>query len=73
MTYIVVGAFARVIQGAEEVTRGLDIVPSTKPDNLRRLREALAELDAEREDGRDLRAEGGEFDRVSRSGLTPAR
>jgi hypothetical protein len=32
-TYIVIGAFARVIQGIEELTRGVDIVPS-RPENL---------------------------------------
>jgi hypothetical protein len=34
VTYIVIGAFARVIQGIEELTRGVDIVPSTRPENL---------------------------------------
>jgi hypothetical protein len=46
VAYIVIGAFGRVVQGAEEVTRGVDIVPSPKPDNLERLRGALEELDA---------------------------
>jgi hypothetical protein len=46
VAYIVIGAFARVVQGAEEVTRGVDIVPSPKPDNLERLNAALEELDA---------------------------
>lgn len=46
VTYIVVGAFARVVQGAEEITRGVDIVPSIRPENLRRLAEALADLNA---------------------------
>jgi hypothetical protein len=64
VTYLVIGAFARVIQGAEEVTRGVDIVPSTRPDNLRRLGEALGALEAEREDGRALRLDEGERDRV---------
>jgi hypothetical protein len=47
VAYIVVGAFGRVVHGAEEVTRDLDIVPSTKPDNLERLEAALEELRAE--------------------------
>jgi hypothetical protein len=64
VTYVVIGAFARVIQGAEEITRGIDIVPSTRPDNLRRLGEALGALEAEREDGQALRLDGGELDRV---------
>ncbi len=46
VAYIVVGAFARVVQGAEEITRGVDIVPSTRPENLRRLSEALGDLRA---------------------------
>jgi hypothetical protein len=40
----VIGGLARVIEGADEVTRGVDITPSTKPENLRRLAEALGEL-----------------------------
>jgi len=47
VAYIVIGAFARVIHGADEVTRGVDIVPSTKPDNLQRLEAALGNLNAE--------------------------
>ena len=30
VTYIVVGGVGRVLQGADEITRGVDIVPSTK-------------------------------------------
>jgi len=44
VTYIVVGGFARVIQGAEETTRGVDIVPSTREENIRRLDLAPQEL-----------------------------
>ena len=51
VAYIVVGAFARIVQGADEVTRGVDIVPSTRADNLRRLDAALAQLGARRPDG----------------------
>jgi hypothetical protein len=40
----VIGGLARVIEGADEVTRGVDITPSTKSENLRRLAEALGEL-----------------------------
>jgi hypothetical protein len=54
VTYIVIGGFARVIQGTEEITRGLDIVPSTRPENLRRLDSALRDLGAHRSDGRAL-------------------
>lgn len=51
VTYIVVGAFARVVQGADEITRGVDIVPSMREENLRRLDGALAELEAQRRHG----------------------
>jgi hypothetical protein len=57
VTYIVIGAFARVIRGADEVTDGLDIVPSLREENLGRLEEALADLGAERADGRALALE----------------
>jgi hypothetical protein len=50
VTYIVIGAFARVVQGAEEITRGVDIVPSTRDENLRRLDAALQDLGARRTD-----------------------
>ena len=60
VTYIVVGAFARVVQGADEVTRGVDIVPSTRKDNLRRLDAALAELGARRPDGTEPAFTGAE-------------
>ena len=56
VAYIVVGAFARVVQGAEEVTRGVDVVPSMKPENLRRLDAALRDLGARRADGREVTA-----------------
>ena len=46
VTFIVIGGLARVIHGTDEVTRGVDVVPSTKLDNLRKLSEALAELRA---------------------------
>lgn len=54
VNFIVIGALARVIQGTGELTRGVDIVPSTKPENLRRLEDALRELSARRVDGEDL-------------------
>jgi hypothetical protein len=54
VSYIVIGAFARVIQGTEEITRGVDVVPSLRGENLRRLTFALEELGAERADGQTL-------------------
>ena len=53
VTYIVIGGFARVLQGTEEITHGLDIVPSTRAENLRQLDIALRELGAKRTDGRE--------------------
>jgi hypothetical protein len=44
VSFVLIGGLARVIEGADEVTRGVDITPSTKPENLRRLAEALSEL-----------------------------
>jgi hypothetical protein len=52
--YVVIGGFARVLQGTEELTRGIDIVPSTRGDNLERLETALRAIGAERMDGREL-------------------
>jgi hypothetical protein len=51
VAYIIVGAFGRVVQGADEITRGIDIVPSMREENLRRLDTALAELGARQPDG----------------------
>jgi hypothetical protein len=44
--YVVIGAFARVVHGSAELTRGLDIVPSLREDNLRHLANALEDLGA---------------------------
>ena len=51
VTYVLVGGFARVIQGTDETTRGVDVVPSLRPENLRRLGLALDDLDASPTDG----------------------
>jgi hypothetical protein len=51
VAYIIIGAFGRVVQGADEITRGIDIVPSMRDDNLRRLDAALQELGARQPDG----------------------
>ncbi|CAN5115775.1 MAG: hypothetical protein H0W31_07105 [Actinobacteria bacterium] len=52
--FVVIGALARVIQGSDELTRGLDLTPSLRPENLRRLEQALDNLHARRVDGRPL-------------------
>lgn len=54
VAYVLIGGFARVIQGTDELTPGLDLTPSLRAENLRRLALALAELDAERVDGQTL-------------------
>jgi hypothetical protein len=46
ITYILIGGFARIIQGSEELTHGLDLVPSLRAENVRRLGLALDDLDA---------------------------
>jgi predicted nucleotidyltransferase len=45
--YIVVGGVATQVHGHERMTMDLDLTPSPEPENLDRLGEALAELDAE--------------------------
>jgi hypothetical protein len=52
VTYIVIGALGRVIHGSDELTDGLDIVPSTREESLRRLALALEDLNARRPDGK---------------------
>jgi hypothetical protein len=53
--YIVVGSLGRVIHGSPELTDGIDIVPSVKDENLRRLGDALQELKPRRADGKPLK------------------
>ena len=71
VNYVLIGAFARVIQGTEELTRGVDVAPSARGENLGRLTLALEDLDAVGEDGApvtldtravlDVRGRGGEL------------
>jgi hypothetical protein len=49
--FVVVGSLARVIQGSDEVARGLDLTPSLRPRNLEKLERALENLNARRVDG----------------------
>jgi hypothetical protein len=58
VTYIVIGALARVIEGTDEVTRGIDIVPSMREENLRRLEGVLEDLNGRRRDRKKLDLEG---------------
>lgn len=61
--YVLIGAFARVIHGTDEITLGIDLTPSTRPENLRRVELALAAIDARRADGRAAELEQTDFDR----------
>ena len=56
VSYVVVGGFARVVHGSAETTRGLDIVPSLREENLRRLGRALEALEARGPDRRRVDA-----------------
>lgn len=52
--FVVIGGLARVIQGSDELTHGLDIAPSLNKENLSRLGRALDSLNARRADGQPL-------------------
>jgi len=52
VSYVLIGGFARVLQGTEELTHGLDLAPSLRPENLRRLGLALEDLDARLPNGK---------------------
>jgi len=54
VSYVLIGGFARVIQGTEEPTEGLDLAPSLRGENLRRLTLSLSDLGAERGDGKPI-------------------
>jgi hypothetical protein len=51
VSYVLIGGFARVLQGTEEVTHGIDLAPSLRDENQRRLELALEDLDAHLPDG----------------------
>jgi hypothetical protein len=63
VTYILVGAFARVIVGADEITRGVDLTPSTRGENLRRLERALEAINARRADGSEPAVQATDYAR----------
>jgi transcriptional regulator with XRE-family HTH domain len=73
VTYVLIGAFARVLQGADETTRAIDIVPSSRGDNLSRLGQALADLGANRVDKRLLVLEGAHIGAEPRITLQSSR
>jgi hypothetical protein len=47
VSFVLIGGLARVIHGTGEQTADVDIVPSTRPENLRRLAAALEEIGAD--------------------------
>ncbi len=57
VVYVVVGGLGRVLQGSDELTDGIDIVPLLREDNLRLLERALEDLKARRADGKPLALE----------------
>jgi hypothetical protein len=62
--FILIGAVARVIQGSDEVTRGVDLTPSPRAENLERLAGALARLDATPRNGARLERSAADPDRT---------
>jgi hypothetical protein len=54
VSFVVIGAFARVIHGTRELTEGIDVTPSMREENLTRLGAALEDLEARRADGQLL-------------------
>jgi hypothetical protein len=61
--YILVGAFARVLVGADEITHGVDLTPVTRGDNLSRLDLALEAINARRLDRTELALQTNDFTR----------
>ena len=59
VSYVLIGGFARIVQGTEEMTYGLDITPSLREQNLERLDRALRDVDATRTDGREVSLDPG--------------
>jgi hypothetical protein len=57
IAYVVVGAFARVVHGSAETTRGIDISPSLRDDDLRRLARVIDQLGGRGPGGEPVRPE----------------
>ena len=53
VAYVVIGGFARVVHGSAETSDGLDLVPSLREENLRRLGRVLEQLEAPQPDLRE--------------------
>jgi hypothetical protein len=63
VAYILVGAFARVLVGADEITLGVDLTPSTRRDNLERVDRAMEAINARRPDGNAPNVQGTDYAR----------
>jgi hypothetical protein len=63
VNYVVIGGFARVIRGTDEITHGVDVCPGLRFENLDRLAQALEELEARRADRRRLVVDQETFER----------
>ena len=59
-SFILIGALARITQGTDELTRGVDITPWMRPTTLDNLELALADVNARRTDGQPLVLETSE-------------
>ncbi|MDQ3889202.1 MAG: hypothetical protein M3312_01445 [Actinomycetota bacterium] len=57
VAYVLIGGLARVLEGSDEITRGVDLTPSMRPENLRRLESALEGLAARPRNGGALSIE----------------
>jgi hypothetical protein len=62
VSFVVVGALARVLHGSGEITDGVDITPSARQEHLERLQGALDELHARRPDGAGVDLATVDFD-----------
>src|SRR5213595_371246 len=63
VTSILVGAFAHVLVGADEITHGVDLTPAARGDNLRRLDLALEAINARRRDGTEPAVQTADYTR----------
>jgi len=54
VSFILIGALARITQGTDELTNGVDITPWMRPTTLGNLELALADVNARRADGQPL-------------------
>ncbi len=61
VAYILIGGLARVLQGSDELTQGLDLTPRPRADNVRRLETALRSIGARPGRGGELALENHDF------------